>query len=352
MTGIVGGPVRVGPVLGMRVVIGIPRPLTRAAMNHALEALVRINQDWLRDNPSAPPLYASGVRYAVEPVGFELWDPYALLLARGAGDCDDLAAARCAELREREGELGARADCYPSSIRNGRRTWHAIVVRANGTVEDPSARLGMPTHAGHMADGTPFARVVAEHEHLEGDSAEDGQRQERNSTMEIRWQVRPITGGGWEGTVWIPAGGSGALAISQRGRSPGDAIERAMTAADNTVGAMESAGFVDFARMIPGLLSTGAQLVRTFTGQPSDPSPQGLPPQLAQLAQTAAMRAPGFAQGFAPQGFAPQFAPQGFAPPAYGPPQGYGAPQGYGPAPQPYGAPGGFYGPKGYGPKG
>lgn len=344
MTGIVGGPVRVGPVLGMRVVIGIPRPLTRAAMNHALEALVRINQDWLRENPAAPSLYASGVRYAVEPTGYELWDPYALLLARGAGDCDDLAAARCAELREREGEHAARADCYPSSIRDGRRTWHAIVVRADGTVEDPSARLGMPTHAGHAADGEPFARIVAEHEHLEGDSADDGQRQERNPNMEIRWQVRPLAGGGWEGTVWIPAGNSGALAISQRGPSPGDAIERAITAADQTVGAMEDAGFVDFARMIPGLLSTGAQLVRTFTGQPSDPSPQGLPPQLAQLAQTAAMRSPYGPPGFAP----PAFAPQG-----YGPPQGYGAPPpAYG-APAPgYGAPAGYYGPKGYGAKG
>ena len=345
MAGIVGGPVRVGPVLGMRVIIGIPRPLSRAAMNHGLEALTRINADWLRENPGAPPLYQSGVRYAVEPTGYELWDPYALLLARGAGDCDDLATARAAELREREGEWTARADCYPSSIKNGRRTWHAIVVRANGTVEDPSARLGMPTHAGHLTDGAPFVTVLEEHEHLEGDDAGDGWRLSGNgndtttteAAMQIRWQVRPLEGGGWEGTIWIPAGRSGAMALSQRGRSPGDALEAALTVADRTVQASEAAGF-DFGRMIPGLLSTGAELVRTFTGGPSSPSPAGLPAALMPLARTAMMRAPEGFPGMMPPGFygAPPAAP-GYA---------YAAPSPYGPprAPAPVYAPASPYG--------
>lgn len=347
MAGIVGGPVRVGPTLGMRVIIGIPRPLSRRAMNHALEALVRINADWLRENPGAPPLYESGVRYAVEPTGYELWDPYALLLARGAGDCDDLACARAAELRERHGEWNARADCYPSSIKNGRRTWHAIVVRADGTVEDPSARLGMPTHAGHLNEGEPFSVVLREHEHLEGDDAGDGWRASAagaagddghgndGGSMEIKWEVKPLQGGGWEGTIWIPAGRGGAMAVSQRARSPGDALEAALTFADRTMQAIqgagldEQAGMFDFGRMIPGLLSTGAELVRTFTGGPSSPSPAGLPAALAPLATTAMMRAP---TGYAPAPPAPPG--YGYAPPMYAAPP---APYGYAPPAPPYG---------------
>lgn len=337
MTGIVGGPVRVGPTLGMRVIIGIPRPLSRRSMNHALEALVRINCDWLRSNPDSPWLYDSGVRYAVEPTGYELWDPTALLLARGAGDCDDLACARAAELRVREGDTRARADCYPSSIRNGRRTWHAIVVRGDGTVEDPSARLGMPTHSGHLPDGTPFAEVLSQYEHLEGEDPEE--RTPRMFPSLIKWQVcRSADGRCWEGTIWIPVGSGGTMAFNQKARSPGDALEAVITAADQTVRAAQSnpevVGF-NFATMIPGLLQTGAQLVRTFTGQPGDPSPASLPPQLMPLAQTAMMRSP-----------------EGYPPPGYGAP--YGAPGGYPYAPPPaaqYGAPGAFYGPKGYGQK-
>ena len=339
MTGIAGGPVRVGPTLGMRVIIGIPRPLSRRAMNHALEALTRINVDWFREHPDAPWLYESGVRYAMEPTGFELWDPYALLLARGAGDCDDLATTRAAELRVREGDTRARADCYPSAIRNGRRTWHAIVVRGDGTVEDPSARLGMPTHSGHAPDGTPFSHVVQQHEHLEGEDAGE----ERSPAMFpnlIKWQVcRSADGRCWEGTIWIPVGTGGTMAFNQKAQSPGDALEAVITAADRTVQAAQAqpevVGF-NFANIIPGLLTTGAQLVRTFTGQPGDPDPRGLPPQLLPLAQTAMMRQPG--------GYPPAYG-YGAPAPAYAPQPGYGAP------PQ-YGAPKQFYGQQGYGPKG
>jgi hypothetical protein len=344
VTGIVGGPVRVGPVLGMRVVIGIPRPLTRAAMNHALEALTRINVDWLRDNPNTPDLYSSGVTYALEPTGYELWDPMALLLARGAGDCDDLACARAAELRVREGDRRARADCYPSSIREGRRTWHAIVVRGDGTIEDPSARLGMPTHAGHLPDGAPFAEVLRKHEHLEGENPDPGAQNMIPSL--IKWRVcRSADGRCWEGSIWIPVGNRGTMAFNQQARSPGDALEAVITAAEQTVRAAQSnpeiVGF-NVAAMIPGLLQTGAQLVRTFTGQPSDPSPSSLPPQLMPLAQVAQMRQPGEFYG------PPQYGPPQYGPPQYGPPQ---PPQWGAPAPQ-WGAPAGkFFGPQGYGPK-
>ena len=326
MTNLAGGPVRVGPVLGMRVIIGVPRPLSRGTLNHALEALVRINEDYLRAHPETLSIYDAGVRYAVEPDGFELWDPIPLVLARGAGDCDDLAAARAAELRV-AGETGARADCYPSRVSNGRRTWHAIVVRADGTVEDPSARLGMRVRPGHLLDGQPFADVVEEHAHLEGDGEEhfaprpqprpQQQRQEtRTMTHVLKWEVRPLPGGGWQGTVWFAREARAQLhAVSSPVMpSPGDAVEQAFDGAQHTAHALEAAGF-DLGSMIPGLLSTGAELVRTFTGGSRSPSPMSAPPQWQQLATTAAMRAP--------QMMAPMYAPPPMyaAPPMYAPPQ-------------------------------
>jgi hypothetical protein len=83
-----------------------------------------------------PPLYTAGVRYSrVDPN--ERWQLPSETFARRRGDCEDLAAWRAAELRLR-GEpatVGVR--------RTGPRVLHAVVVRADGTIEDPSRKLGM-----------------------------------------------------------------------------------------------------------------------------------------------------------------------------------------------------------------
>ena len=54
----------------------------------------------------------------------------------GKGDCEDLAAAKVAEYRERG---------IPANIRLTRRgrIWHVTVRLPNGMTEDPSKRLGM-----------------------------------------------------------------------------------------------------------------------------------------------------------------------------------------------------------------
>jgi hypothetical protein len=85
-----------------------------------------------------PYLYESGVRYVREPRGREWWQTVADNLYMLEGDCEDLATHRAAELNVYTGEP-ARAE----TIRTGPRTFHAIVVRANGQIEDPSAKLGM-----------------------------------------------------------------------------------------------------------------------------------------------------------------------------------------------------------------
>lgn len=112
-----------------------------AALTHLLEALVAVNVVWLREHPSAPWLYQSGVRYKDEPPGQDDWQDIPETLARGNGDCEDLACWRLAELRTRTSE-----DVLPHVTRTilGPRTvYHIAVRRRTGGIEDPSRVLGM-----------------------------------------------------------------------------------------------------------------------------------------------------------------------------------------------------------------
>jgi hypothetical protein len=109
----------------------------RLALRACLAALTALNDLYLRANPRTPALYGSGVRYQTEAPGRDDWDVIPLVLKRGWGDCEDLAAWRCAELRA----AGVAAVC--DARRTGPETWHAFVRLPDGTVDDPSLRLGM-----------------------------------------------------------------------------------------------------------------------------------------------------------------------------------------------------------------
>jgi hypothetical protein len=94
-----------------------------------------------------PPLYQSGVRYrrescivASRPETCERFLTYEQLLRERFGDCDDLASALCAQLISTGEDPHARARVYRSGV-----GYHAIVVRGDGRIEDPSAVLGMRT---------------------------------------------------------------------------------------------------------------------------------------------------------------------------------------------------------------
>jgi hypothetical protein len=116
-------------------------PPVRAAIERAAEGLVGLNEwmmehAWERGGIELPPLYESGVVYRREPPGREWWETARDLVSiatHRSGDCEDLAAYRAAELRFYEGE-NARLVV----IRTKRRTFHAIVEREDGTLEDPS----------------------------------------------------------------------------------------------------------------------------------------------------------------------------------------------------------------------
>jgi hypothetical protein len=93
-----------------------------------------------------PPLYQSGVRYRREscvvsslPETCERFLTYEQLLLERFGDCDDLSSARCAELICSGVDPRARARVYRTKTGG----YHAIVVRGDGRIEDPSRLLGM-----------------------------------------------------------------------------------------------------------------------------------------------------------------------------------------------------------------
>lgn len=108
-----------------------------------LDCLVAWNVDQGRRN-SFPWIYDSGVKYEREILCnhngtitiCEEWWSTAELLKRGSGDCEDLASTTAAQ-RILKGEH-ARAFARRSSV-----GWHIQVRRADGSVEDPSALLGM-----------------------------------------------------------------------------------------------------------------------------------------------------------------------------------------------------------------
>lgn len=112
----------------------------------ALDAVTAWNIDAMRERP-LPPLYESGIRYAREPMcrapdGAErICEEFVTaheVAARGVGDCDDLGPFLAAQLRLK----GEQAQAFARRSPVG---WHVVVRRGDGSIEDPSAKLGMPT---------------------------------------------------------------------------------------------------------------------------------------------------------------------------------------------------------------
>lgn len=129
----------------MRVVLDLPDVDAGAWLRPLLEALTSANVAWLQTHPAAPSILAPAarVRYGREPRGVEHWQSLPSLLSSGVGDCEDLAAARAAELRV----SGIDASAVPLRVRRaagigGVDLWHIVVQTPRGT-EDPSLALGM-----------------------------------------------------------------------------------------------------------------------------------------------------------------------------------------------------------------
>lgn len=174
----------------------------------ALEGLSRVNEAIYRADPSLPSIYAGGVKYRRE-VG-ENWRHVADVLRELWGDCEDLATARVGELRAR-GEAGARARVR----RVGPRLVHVDVVRADGTTEDPSVRLG-------MGKGDPMRGDddVSGYEDVIGADPTPG-------IVEVSWTVDK-TPTGWRGTVRVPLTTGHAFTIRAPGVTKTQAAQSAL----------------------------------------------------------------------------------------------------------------------------
>ena len=112
-------------------------PGSKAPLEAALEGLAAVDAQLLRQD-RYPRLYESGVRYRCQDPGSKRWLTIPEVLQAGRGACKDLAAWRAAELRVLDGE--------PAKLRTYRtspRSWHAVVERGDGSIEDPSRLLGM-----------------------------------------------------------------------------------------------------------------------------------------------------------------------------------------------------------------
>jgi hypothetical protein len=117
----------------------LPVDAGAALVTALLEWLAEVDREWLARHPEAPLLYESGIRF--QPDDGDTWQDARDTLERGAGDCEDLAAFRAGELRAR---LGLDARPFARVEPGSPPLYHALVRMPDGSVEDPSAILGMP----------------------------------------------------------------------------------------------------------------------------------------------------------------------------------------------------------------
>lgn len=105
-----------------------------------LEGLSEINQVFLTEHPETMPLYNTGVVYRPE-FGSENWQDIPTTLAKGHGDCEDLAAWEVAEYRVRRDT--AAHPYLRWQMHNNAYRFHALGQLPDGSIIDPSLKLGM-----------------------------------------------------------------------------------------------------------------------------------------------------------------------------------------------------------------
>jgi len=125
----------------MRVRIAVPEDhVSPPVIDAALESVTRLNQEMIQQGqvPSWENRPA-GIVWRPENMGDEHFDHAGTVLSRKWGDCDDLAPWKAASLRASGVDPGATARV----IRSTPTTYHAIVQRSDGSIDDPSIEAGM-----------------------------------------------------------------------------------------------------------------------------------------------------------------------------------------------------------------
>lgn len=126
----------------MRINVGVPEAhVQKPVLDAALESVTRLNESLLADKsvPTAKEGIRKGVLWKPEPEGEEHFDHAGIVMRRRWGDCDDLAPWHAASLRH----TGEDPDAQAVVRRSGPHRWHAVVLRGDGSVDDPSRWAGM-----------------------------------------------------------------------------------------------------------------------------------------------------------------------------------------------------------------
>ena len=111
-------------------------PASRACITAFMEGLTVLDMV-LIERRGLPSLYELGIRYRPEPRGQEKWLNADEMQHRRFADCEDLACYLAAQ-RRLEG-----IPALAVAIRTGRKRFHGVVRYPDGTIEDPSRKLGM-----------------------------------------------------------------------------------------------------------------------------------------------------------------------------------------------------------------
>jgi hypothetical protein len=129
----------------VRVNVAVPEGnVTPPVLNAMLEGVTRLNEQLIKEGAPTFREAVNRVRWAPEPPGQECFDHLGIVLARGKGDCDDLAPWHASSLRATGEDRGAKAIVKKS----GPKRWHAVVQRSDGTIDDPSREAGMGQRRG------------------------------------------------------------------------------------------------------------------------------------------------------------------------------------------------------------
>ena len=125
--------------------------ISAMAMSHFVELLFRLDIDQMRKR-DFPYLYSAGVRYhSMAPpcpeLQGDLWLDASVLLRTHKGDCKDLSAYHAAWMNVYKG-VRCRPVFRRKFLEKGFSLYHFVVLWPDGSIEDPSLKLGMPPEKG------------------------------------------------------------------------------------------------------------------------------------------------------------------------------------------------------------
>lgn len=139
----------------------MPQASSERILRALLDALLVADVEYLRLHRDTPRIYQSGVVYEREPLPKEIeqmypqcvtpckapvhpeeWKSIPFCIKDGYADCEDLASWACAERIVFDGMTGVNTDFSWRKI-GSMIVYHIFVRHADGSIEDPSARLGM-----------------------------------------------------------------------------------------------------------------------------------------------------------------------------------------------------------------